>query len=362
MKKTVKLLALLLCVAMLFSFASCNKDADKDVPRGMQNATVPGADFRLYIPTSWNPNLAYGVSGGYASLTRLSNVSMVKYPITEEMLTSLPAPDAENAANERIDWFYTTQCRPTLELVSLQGSFVEVAPKAADLINNLNAIRYHEKGNVDGKTVHFVQVLTERANAFYVFSFTVLDELYERLLPDVEKILDNFVFADTPYEPDDYLKSLNTSAKAPEGMQLASNGEVAYRFYVPKTWSVNRDERIFSAYVADDRTSVSVIPYMPDGSNISTHDLFVMSENAMKATAGVDGYELFSHDSEATLDKRPADRYHYRYTVGGISYHYVQVIAAYKDKLYCVTYTALPAYFDAHLAEFEAILAAFEFK
>ena len=362
MKKTVKLLALLVCAAMLLSFTACNKDADKDVPSGMQIASAPGADFRLYIPTSWNPNIAYGVSGGYASLSRLSNVSMVKYPITEEMQAQLPAPDAENASNDRIDWFYTTQCRPTLQAISLQGSFVEVEEKKPDMINRLNAIRYHEKGNIDGQTVHFVQVITERANAFYVFSFIVLDELYERLYNDVEEMLNYFVFSDTPYLPDSYLKSLNTSAKAPEGMQLASNGEVAYKFYAPKDWIVNRDERIFSAYVADDRTSVSVIPYMPDGSNISTQDLFAMSEQSMKATAGIDGYELFSHDSEVTLAKRPADRYHYRYTVGGTSYHYIQVIAAYKDKLYCVTYTALPAYFDAHLAEFESILSAFEFK
>ena len=360
MKKTIKALALLLCAVFLLSLASCVKDAPEDVPDGMKIATVAGADFRLYIPTSWNSNTAYGVSGGYFSLNTQSSVSMAKYPITEEMRERMAAAEIGDEGAARIEWFWNDTCKTALEKQSLGGSFSEVEAKSEDLINKVNAWRFHCKGIVNGKELHYLQVVAERENAFYVFSYIADASLYEDLLPNVENMLDVFVFAE-PYVPDDYAKSLDAKVEVPAGMKLASSNDVAYYFFVPEVWTVNRDDAIYAAYLESDRSSVSIVPYEPNAESMSVAEFFTMCQDMMKATAGEDGYELIDYRS-VELGGRQATEYVYRYTVGGVEYRYKQVIAAYKSMLYSLTYTALPENYDAHVADVDAMIGAFTFR
>jgi hypothetical protein len=275
------------------------------------------------------------------------------------MAAALPEGSVASAA--RLDWFYQNQCRPTLESLSLGGSFAEAEARADDLINKLNAARYHEKGIVNGEEMDFLQIVTEREGAFYVFAFTVHTSLYARLLPDVEAMLDVFVFAE-PYYPDEYVKLLDPDADAPTGMKLASNREVAYLFYVPETWTINREERIFAAYLPEDLSSVSVVPYMPEGANISVGQFFALCRDAMIATAGENGFTLISETVDRTMGGRAATIYRYRYTVGGVEYEYLQSVVAYKSMIYSLTYTARPEHFEAHLSDVNAMIDAFAFR
>lgn len=82
----------------------------------------------------------------------------------------------------------------------------------------------------------------------------------------------------------------------------------------------------------------------------------------MQLTAGKDGYELISVQKDTVLGGRVAYTYEYTYTVGQETLRYRQVIATYKGMLYSVTYTSRPETFEDHLAEFDAILAAFTFR
>jgi hypothetical protein len=176
-------------------------------------------------------------------------------------------------------------------------------------------------------------------------------------------MIEKFIF-DAPYQPDNYLKKVDETAPAPEGMKLASNGEVAYEFYVPVSWEVNRDERIFSASVKEDgkvQATVSVIPYMPDGANMSAPELFAMTESLMKATAG-DGYRKLAEDDQRLVNGKRAMTYRYVYTVGGVEYEYMQVIVVHRSMLYSITYTARPEHFEAHVAEVEQIIGALVFR
>ena len=52
---------------------------------------------------------------------------------------------------------------------------------------------------------------------------------------------------------------------------------------------------------------------------------------------------------------------HYRLTIGGETYEYLQVVTYYKGNIYNLTYTALPDYFEAHRAEVDQIISAFRF-
>ena len=360
MKILLKITVFLLLIAMTATSVGCVRDHDESVPEGMKLATAAGADFRLYIPTSWNANVAYGVSGGYYNLDVLSTVSFVKYEITPSMREALDAGDASEFEGGSLEWFWIHHCLPAIEGMVLSGSLGEVEAEV-DLINGLNARKFTTHGIVNGTTLHFSQVITEREDAFYVFSYTADKELFLALSADVEKMLDNLVFADS-YYPDDYVKELAKDTSAPEGMKLVSNDDVAYRFYAPLDWTINRDEAIFAAYMESDRSSVSVIPYSPDVESMSVAEFFTACESMMIATAGEGGYEAIGEPQKTELGGRQATVYVYTYTVGGTVYKYMQVIAAYRSMIYSLTYTALPEHFDAHLSDVWAMIDAFEFR
>lgn len=353
MKKTTRIAALLLCVILLLGLSACVNRGGEDVPDGMQIATAKGADFRLYIPTTWNVNTAYGVSGGYFSLSKQSTVSVVKYDVPEEIA-------AIEGAKERIDAYWSTYCKAVILEQSLNGSFAELELSTPAVLGDVNAYRYYCKGIVHGAELHFVQVVGERAGAFYVFSFTVEVSRYEELIEHAELMLSEFHFAD-PYEPEVHAKPLE-GGDPPAGMKLASNDDVAYRFYVPESWSIDQSQRIFAAYLEADRSSVSVVPYMPE-ITMAPADFFAMSRDMMVEISGEDGFELFVEAEPVSMGGKKALSYSYRFCVGENDYYYKQVIVAHKSMIYSLTYTA-PSQeaFDAHLADVDAIIAAFAFR
>ena len=376
MKKIIRSVTLLLVLSLLLGFTACSQ-VSEEIPAGMKLATAAGSDFRLYIPSSWNSNTAYGVSGGCATLSEQSNVSMTKHVISAETEALIQADvqaqkEAEAANPEttdgtdrtgewRIDWFWRNECLPALEGIALGGSLAEADAKSQDLLNKLNAWRYHWTGIANGTDLHFLQVIAEKDGAFYLFSFTATNGQYSSQLHNVEAMLDSFIFAD-PYYPDDYVKQIDGNITPPAGMKLASNKDVAYNFFVPEAWTVNRDEAIFAAYLESDLSSVSVVPYMPDVNSMSVKEFYALCEKLMKETAGEDGYELISVTENMDLGGRVATSYVYRYTVGGVEYRYQQVIAAYKSMIYSLTYTAKPECFDAHLSDVAAMIDAFQFR
>ena len=74
MKRTAKfVLALILCLLMIFPLASCAKS---DVPDGYQLVACEGDCFRLYVPTQWVPNTASGVTGAFYSSVDAASVAV----------------------------------------------------------------------------------------------------------------------------------------------------------------------------------------------------------------------------------------------------------------------------------------------
>ncbi len=358
MNKHIRRAAFLVCLCILLACTACVRDRDESLPEGMKLATAAGADFRLYIPTAWNANTAYGVSGGYYNLNAQSTVSMEKYTLSEDTLAVLATayPEIESP----IDRFFTAQCLSAIDSLALAGSRTEVEAPSASLLADKNARRFVNRANVKGQMINFLHIIAAGdANSFYVFSYAAHDELYSTLLPDVEKMLDQLIFAD-PYKPAPAKEVADDAV--PAGMQAASNTDVAYRFFAPESWVVNTDSRIFSAYVPTDRSNVSVVPYSPEVDSMSVGEYFSIVESRLKLYVPEGGYELLSTQPDVDLGGRVATAYTYVYTVGGVQYKYLQVIAAYKSMLYSLTYTALPESFDAHLPEVWAMVDAFEFR
>lgn len=372
---------ILLCAAMLFSLISCTQGAEEEgekVPAGMQLATAEGAYYRLYLPTYWSANLAYGVSGGYYSLGTQSTISVKEYAISAEMEEQLAAAvkkGEEEAAQEtesetgeptkaapwrlRADWFYENELRPLIASLASGGVETVDINCVSVLLDGVNAQQYHASATVGANKLHFVQAVCEKGGKFYVLSFTSEDSIYPNLKDHYSSVMDAFRFSDTPYTPKEPLKVI-PSEKAPDGMKVASNGKVAYAFYVPDSWTVNEYEEIFAAS-APDGSSMSVIPYMPGNDEImNVLEYFEWNKAAMLGAAP-NGYKEISAE-EIKVDGSAAMRYEYLYTVGDVTYHYVQVITVWRGMFYNLTYTALPENFEANLEDVQKILDAFDFR
>ena len=367
MKVYVRLIAAILCVVTLLAFASCAKSED-DVPEGMQLVSCAGADYRLYVPTSWMPNTTYGVSGAYRNLDKQSTVSVMTYEAAAYQEQMTAAGISEDDTEARIQWFWENQCLKPVESRALDQKVTLGEGSGEELVylGGAKAKEYCYHGVIQAAErleLHLLQVVAERNSRFYVFTFTATAEMYDLYLSEVRgSILEQFKFAD-PYVPlAEEQKKLNDSADAPEGMKAAFGDDVAYCFYVPQSWAIDANQSIYAAYVAEDRTSVSVAPYMPDVAMMSVTEYFNMSRSMMESMAGVDGFELISDTETADLGGRVATVYEYRLTIGGETYHYRQYIAAYKSMIYCLTYTATEDAFDMHLEELNSIVGAFQFR
>ena len=358
MKRFIRITAALLCLLTVLGLAACAA-RDADIPEGMQNATANGENFRLYLPTTWNLNSRYGISGGYFSLAQQSTVSVSKYQAKTVF-------DEGFTTEQRLDAFWLAECKPVLEGTALGGTFKEIAPVESDLMGALPARRFQYTYIAGGKDLRTLQVVTEKGGYFYLFSFiaenNAKQSLYDLLIGDVEIVLDNFRFADEPYLADEFVRPLDASFEAPEGMYLASNNDVAYRFYAPNGWSTDQNNSIVSVWFEADRSSVSVVPYLPETETMTVDEFWALTVSQLKETDPTFD-EAAVTVTERKLGERGAKVYEYTYTVGGSTYCYKQAVAAYKSMLYSVTYTAATQeIYQAHLAEVDAMLNAFTFR
>jgi hypothetical protein len=149
-------------------------------------------------------------------------------------------------------------------------------------------------------------------------------------------------------------------AEAPDGYKLISGDDVAYRFYVPTSWSENTGASRNSAYYStSDRSLVVVTFYAPDAGQTSIGEFWSYVENLYKTTYTE---YAFVESAATTLGGVNAMSYTFTANIGGTSYKVMQVIAPHGNYFYMFTYTAEPGNFDLHIAEVNGMLGVFEFR
>ena len=156
------------------------------------------------------------------------------------------------------------------------------------------------------------------------------------------------------------LSSCGKDPTVPDGYQRISGEDVPYNFYAPTQWSINTGTAGNSVYyTATDRSMVVVTSYVPDAGQetIDTFWAFVESEYA----SAYNDYELIESSASA-LGGRNAMRYTFTATIGGQPCKVLQVVTAYGNSYYMLTYTSTPENFDAHLEDVEGMIGVFEFK
>ena len=354
-KQTVlRVLAALLLIGSLLSVVSCASNEESDIPEGMQSATAQGATYRLYVPTTWSLKILPGISGAYYNISEQSAVSVAEYPIDEALAATLAALD-ENTSP--LDYYFETTLFAQTKLMATGEVQRHAEDCIATTLGGANARQYHTSATVAGTLTHFLHVIATKDNRFYVFSFTATEELYTFCMDDVKKMLEKFKF-DVAYAPTETAKNFPANVTVPAGMQIASDADAEYYFFVPTSWAVHQASTACAA-TAPDGSFVSVVSYLPTTA-ISVEEYFAESERMMQTTSG----GQYTRISEAKIDIGGGKglQYEYDYTVGGVTYRYLQIIVGYKSTIYNLTYTALPQNFDTNRADVDAIIAAFTFR
>ena len=356
MKKRIllRLLAALLLLGTMLLAVSCVAEEDTLIPEGMQSATAYGATYRLYVPTTWSPKILPDISGAYYNAVQQSAVSVAEYAIDDALAAEL-AGLGENTS--RIDYYFEKNLLAQIKLMATGEVHLYEEDCIGTTLGGANARQYHASATVASEVTHFLHVIAEKDTKFYVFSFSATEDLYTRCMEDVQKMLENFAFGEA-YTPTDAIKTFPTDENAPDGMKIASSNEVEYKLYVPTSWSVTETGNACGA-TAPDGSYVSVVPYRFSES-ISIEEYFAQSEEMMK-TLSANQYTLIEK-TVVPFAGGNALQCEYEYTVGGVTYHYLQIIVGYKSMFYNLTYTALPQNFDTNRTDVDAIIAAFTFR
>lgn len=357
-----RLFAGLLLVGLLIgTLVGCSAPTDEleTPPAQMRNATVAGAPYRLYLPADWNLTTDAGMSGGYYSMNNAATVTAQLY----DNPTGIALADyfREALAYELTEFFGGL-------LAVTEGDPIETTVGTTlgehDFTTPAVAVRYtgvHGHISYGGMCV-----IAAYGEQMLVLTYHAREDVYEQYLPGMEAAVKNLRWLGTPYVPEEPVHTVDPDADAPDGMQLASNDDVAYRFYVPESWVLDPMLPTSSAYCSEtDRSNVTVTVYMPDVDSMTAQQYWEMCLEQLQGEdpteAIIRNMEVLS-DTEGELGGRPAHTYVYRGEVAGKAYRFSQTVAAYRGMVYTLTYTAADEVFDSHLGELDEMIAAFTFR
>lgn len=149
----------------------------------------------------------------------------------------------------------------------------------------------------------------------------------------------------------------------PAGMKLASNDLSEYRLYVPESWTVDMSTGMTSAIVGgSDRSNVSFMGMnLAGGGGVyNASEYWDKYKSDLESTLTDIKYDETTEDGlSLLLDETEALKYSYTATVLGTEYHFMHVICVRNGNVYMLTYTAIPAYYDAHMEEVQSIIDNF---
>lgn len=151
---------------------------------------------------------------------------------------------------------------------------------------------------------------------------------------------------------------------APEGMQLASTEKDAkiFKLYVPKSWVLNTDSGISSAYFTknpEDKSNVQVTIHLKGDGVKDVDGYWTRAKEEYKTV--VTAFAVVSEGEKTVFGGKTAKKYVFTGKIGDNEYKYMQVIVQANDSFYVFTYTALTDNYDKHIEDVENIIEKFEF-
>lgn len=337
-------LACLLIAVCLLAGGLCACAGGDEVPDGYQYATMKGEYFRLFVPTQWTVNTESGISGAYISIDTSVTMTEVR-----------PAIDKEDPT---LDDFRELQRAE----VSTLRDYAEESVYASN-VSGYKAQNLVYTATVGGQAVKFRQMMCKVEGRFYLFTYAAPADKYDVYADIVSEIVENIQFYATPYEGDGVpTRKTPDDEQTPDGMKLISTNEVAFRFYAPADWETDPASVLNLVYVTEadgSRSNVTMTAYMPDNEGYSVEDYWKWVSPQYEDS--LPGFTV-TETAETMLGDRPATTCEYTYTLSGVTYKTRQTMCVYTTMVYIMTYTALPAHFDSHLADVERMETSLVFR
>ena len=143
-------------------------------PEGMKLASTDERAYRLFVPISWKINNRADASAAYASDTDSSNVNVQMY------MTSDNTETVEKYW-ERLETSYK----------EMFAEYTLISDEAIKM-DGVSAHKYTYSVVSGGQEYKLVQAIVRKGDMFYCLTYTALPENFERHLPDVDKMIENF--------------------------------------------------------------------------------------------------------------------------------------------------------------------------
>ena len=339
MKKIISLvLALILVSALLVSCKS-------DVPNGMKSATVEGEPFMLYVPEGFSDNTASGVSCAFYKSVENDLIVTARHFTPADSEMTLDA--------------YMNFCADSYA-ASLAG-FHKTAEIAGDVLYGVDARRLEYKMLDGDKSYTVVQRTVKHGGDFVSLVMYATGEGMTVYSDFIDQIVENFTLC----EKKTVEKEPKVDKKTPEGMQIASNDVVEYRLYAPLSWVCDADSKISEAYYPEtEKTNVTVTSYSPSAEERGMSLIDYVKKCLVDYRTTLKNFpdEITVYDT--TVAGKEAKSVEFEVVDGNRSYKLRQVVfyASEFDLYYALTYTATAENYAQHMADFEAMVAAFTFR
>ena len=336
--------------------------AESDVPPGMVLASEPETDgMTLYIPEEYTISRDGTTGIIMAVVSRLDPTSItayIAYP-TEATVDEYFSAHFEQASLG--EGFSVEQDYPTTVTVADRDARVYVFSFA--------------RRGVNYRTMQvYVPVGTSLSDGVAILTYTGKTDAtvtglvgYTKHLEDFDKVLQVLELNAPTCSP--------SAPEAGEAMQLVSNPKITdYFLYVPGNWTPDLlSEGMPGAFDPNDKTSVSVIRYYPEGvQTVADYVQICASQYAEFYDSFTPPENIATDYQTLTVNGFTAYRYEFEGIKDGITYRFAQIYIL-KNKgltqgLYTVTMTASGTTSEqannrlsAHEADLSAILNAFRF-
>ena len=339
MKKIISLiLALLLASALL---VSCGSGA----PSGMKSATIEGEPFILYVPEGFTDNTASGSSSAYYKSIENDLIVVARYFTPENSEMTLDA--------------YMNFCADELA-ASLEG-FEKTAEIAGDVLYGLDARRLEYKMTEGDKAYAVIQRTVKHRGDFVSLVLYATGDGMNVYSDFIDLIVENFTLS----EKQAAANTPKVDKKTPEGMQIASSDIVEYRLYAPLSWVCDADSGISEAYYPEsEKTNVTVTSYSPSAEERGMSLTDYVEKSLVEYKTSIKNFPNEIVVSDLEVAGKEAKSIEFGAVYGNSAYKLRQVMfyASEFDLYYTFTYTATAEKYAQHMADFEAMVAAFTFR
>lgn len=151
------------------------KISDKETaPEGMKLASTDERAYRFFVPSSWKINNRTDATAAYASDNDRSNVSVQMYM------------SSDNTETVEKHWARLEESYKTM------FSEYELISDESIKMNGISAHKYTYRAVSGGQEYKMVQAIVRKGEMFYCITFTATPENFDKHLPDVNKMIEEF--------------------------------------------------------------------------------------------------------------------------------------------------------------------------